>query len=163
MGKKCALVIWCEELTHWKRAWCWERLKASREGNDRGWDGWMASPTQCTWVWVSSGSGRWIGKPGVLQFMGSQRVGHNWMTGLNWTEQYTLSAILWGMSPPRGWSVWFHKDSRLEHLHALEMAFWHYVIWSYEICFQNTSFLEVRLSDCLGGEVSTLGGRESPG
>ena len=49
------LAIWCEELTHWKRPWCWERLKAGGEGDDRGWDGWMASPTQWPWVWASSG------------------------------------------------------------------------------------------------------------
>ena len=59
---------WCEELTHWKRPWCWERLKAGGEGDDRGWDGWMASPTRWTWVWASSGSWWWTGKPGVLQF-----------------------------------------------------------------------------------------------
>ena len=56
------------------------------EGDDRGWDGWMASPTRWTWVWVNSGSWWWTGRPGVLQFMGSQRVGHDWMTELNWTE-----------------------------------------------------------------------------
>ena len=71
------LATWCEELTHLKRPWCWERLRAGREGEDRGWDGWMASPTQWTWVWVNSGSWWWTGRPGVLQFMGSQRVGHN--------------------------------------------------------------------------------------
>ena len=79
------LATWCEELTHWKRPWCWERLKAGGEGDDRGWDGWMASPTQTTWVWARSGSWWWTGKPGVLQSMGSQRVGHDW-TELNWTE-----------------------------------------------------------------------------
>ena len=68
----------CKELTHWKRLWCWEGLGAGREGNNRGWDGWMASPTQWTWVWVNSGSWWWTGRPGVLRFMGSQRVGHNW-------------------------------------------------------------------------------------
>ena len=74
------LVTWCEELTHLKRPWCWERLKAG-EGDDRGCDGWMASPTQWAWVWA-----RWwrTGKPGMLQSMGSQRVGHDWTTGLNW-------------------------------------------------------------------------------
>ena len=56
-----------------------------RRGDDRGWDGWMASPTQWTWVWVDSGSWWWTGRPGVLQFMGSQRVGHNWVTELSWT------------------------------------------------------------------------------
>ena len=79
------LATWCEELTHWKRPWCWERLKAGGEGDDRGWDGWMASPTGWTWVWVSSGSWWWTRKPGVLQSMGSQRVGHDWATELNWT------------------------------------------------------------------------------
>ena len=63
-----------------KSPWCWERLKAGGEGNDRGWDGWMASPTQQTWVWVNPRSWWWTGKPGVLQSMGSQRVGHDWAT-----------------------------------------------------------------------------------
>ena len=76
----------CEELTHWKRLWCWEGLRAGREGDDRGWDGWMASLTRWTWVWVNSRSWWWTGRPGVLQFMGSQRVGHDWATELNWTE-----------------------------------------------------------------------------
>ena len=79
------LATWCEELTHLKRPWCWERLRAVGEGNDRGWDGWMASPTQWKWVWVNSRSWWWTGKPGVLQSMGSQRVGHDWVTELNWT------------------------------------------------------------------------------
>ena len=79
------LATWCEELTHLKRSWCWERLSAGGEGDNRGWDGWMASPTQWTWVWVDSGSWWWTGRPGVLQFMGSQRVGHDWATELNWT------------------------------------------------------------------------------
>ena len=74
----------CEELTHWKRLWCWEGLGAGGEGGDRGWDGWMASLTQWTWVWVNSRSWCWTGRPGVLQFMGSKRVGHDWVTELNW-------------------------------------------------------------------------------
>ena len=79
------LATWCEELTHLKRPWCWERLKAGGEGDDRGWNGWMASLTQWTWVWVDSGSLWWTGRPGVLQFMGSQGVGHDWATELNST------------------------------------------------------------------------------
>ena len=79
-----------EELTHWKRLWCWEGLRAGGEGDDRGWDGWMASPTQWAWVWVDSGSWWWTGRPGVLRFMGSQRVGHDWATELNWTDIYTV-------------------------------------------------------------------------
>ena len=71
----------------WKRPWCWEILKAGGEGDDWGWDGWMASQTRWTWVWVSSRSWRWTGKPGVLQCMGSQTVEHDWATELNWTEQ----------------------------------------------------------------------------
>ena len=71
---------WCEEPAHWERSWCWERLKAGGEGDDRGWDGWMTSLTQCTWVWVSSGGWWWTGRPGVLQFMESQRAGHNLAT-----------------------------------------------------------------------------------
>ena len=73
-----------QKLTHWKRPWYWESLKAG-EGDGRGWDGWMASPTQWTWVWVNSGSWWWTGRPGMLQSMGSQRVGHDWTTELNWT------------------------------------------------------------------------------
>ena len=81
------LATWCEELTHWKRLWCWERLKAGGEGDDREWDGWMASRTQWPWVWASAGSWRWTGKPGMLQSMGSQRVGHYWVTELtDWRE-----------------------------------------------------------------------------
>ena len=76
------LATWCEELTHWKRPWCWERLKEGGEGDDRGWDDWIASPTRWTWVWASSGSWWWTGKPGMLQSMGLQRVGHDWATEL---------------------------------------------------------------------------------
>ena len=74
------LATWCKELTYLKRPWCWERLKAGGEGDDRGWDGWMASLTQWTWGWVNSGRWWWTGRPGVVQSMGSQRVGHDWET-----------------------------------------------------------------------------------
>ena len=80
------LASWCEALTHWKRLWCWERLKAGGERGDRGWDSWMASATQWTWVWASAGSW-WTGKPGLLQSMELQRTGHNWATELNWSVQ----------------------------------------------------------------------------
>ena len=76
------LATWCEELTHLKIPWCWERLRAGGEGDSRGWDGWMASPNQWIWVLADSGSWWWTWRPGVLQFMGSQRVGHNWVTEL---------------------------------------------------------------------------------
>ena len=78
------LATWCEELTYWKRPWCRGRLKVGGEGDDRGWDGWMASPVQWTWVWVSSRSWWWTWKPGVLQSMGSQRA--DTTERLNWTE-----------------------------------------------------------------------------
>ena len=74
------LVTWCKEQTHWKRSWCWERLKVGAEGDERGKHGWMASLTQWTWVWASTR--RWwrTGNLGILQSMGSQRVWHNWAT-----------------------------------------------------------------------------------
>ena len=75
---------WRSDSGSLKRPWCWESLKVGGEGDDRGWDGWMASPTRRIGVWVSSGSWWWTGKPGVLQCMGSQRVGHDWATELNW-------------------------------------------------------------------------------
>ena len=77
------LATWCEELTHLKRPWCWEILKMELGGGNRGWDGWMASPTWWTWVWVGSRSWWRTGKPGVLQSVGLQRVGHHWVTELN--------------------------------------------------------------------------------
>ena len=80
------LATWYKELTHLKRPWCWERLKVGREGEYRGCGGWMASLTQWTWVSVNPGSW-WTGRYGVLQFMASQRVGHDWVTELHWTDQ----------------------------------------------------------------------------
>ena len=75
------LATTCEDLTHWKRPWCWEGLGAG-EGDDRGRDGWMASPTGWTWVWVNSGSSQWRRRSGMLRFMGSQ----NWTQPSDWTE-----------------------------------------------------------------------------
>ena len=86
-------VLWPPHAKSWligKDFWCWEGVGAGGEGDDRGWDGWMASQTQWTWVWVNSGSWWWTGRPGILRFMGSQRVGHDWATELNWTELNTL-------------------------------------------------------------------------
>ena len=75
--------------THWKTPWCWEGLKAGGKGDDRGWDSCMASLTQWTWLWVNSGSWWWTGRPGLLQSMGLQRVGHDWATEL------TLRTVMW--------------------------------------------------------------------
>ena len=82
------LATWCKELTHWIRPWCWEWLKVGEEGDNRGWDGWMAPPTQWTWIWAGSWSWWWTEWPGMLQSMGSQ-VGHDWATELNWTDAKT--------------------------------------------------------------------------
>ena len=73
-------VLWPPHVKSWLtgKDWCWEGLGTGGEGDDR--DGWMASLTQWTWVWVNSRSWWWTGRPGMLQFMGSQRVGHNWAT-----------------------------------------------------------------------------------
>ena len=68
--------------TDWKRPWCWESLKAGGKGDDRGWDGWMASLTQWTWAWVHPGTWSWTGRPSVLQFMGSKS--QTWLS--DWTE-----------------------------------------------------------------------------
>ena len=89
---------WCWELTHLKRPWCWERLRARGEGDDREWDGWMALPTQWTWIWVNSRSWWCTGRSGVLWFMRSQRVGHDWVTELNWTD---------GLHPTGTWWCWW--------------------------------------------------------
>ena len=80
-------ILWPSNAKNWltRKDWCWERLKAGGEGDDRRWDGWMASLTLWTWVCASSGSWWWTGKPVVLQSMGSQRVRHNWVSELNWT------------------------------------------------------------------------------
>ena len=83
---------WCEELTPWNRPWFWERLKVGGEGNNRGWDGWMASLTLRTWVWSISGSWWWTGKLGLLQSMGLQRMGLGWVTELNYNSK---SYIFW--------------------------------------------------------------------
>ena len=82
----------CEELTHWERLWCWEGLGAGGEGDDRGWDCWMEQPTRMAWICVNSRSLWWTGRPGVLRSMGSQSVGHDWVTELNWTD-YFLTAF----------------------------------------------------------------------
>ena len=107
------LATWSEELTHLKSPWCWERLKGRGEGDSRGWDGWMASPTRWAWVWASSGGCWWTGKPGVLQSMGLQRVRQNWATELNWTdmEKHQHQYLMIGLEasfpnlllPSKGW------------------------------------------------------------
>ena len=120
----------CEELTHWNRPWSWEVLGAGGEGDDRGWDGWMASLTWWTWVWVISRSLWWTGRPGMLQFMGSQRVRHEWATELNWRNNYDfclammICKYLWKWKP---WNIsiqlkcWIVKQWTLE----IEIVNWY--------------------------------------
>ena len=86
-------ILWTPDVKSWliwKDLDVEERLKAGGEGDNRGWDGWMASPTHWTWVWVNSGSWWLTGRPGALQFMGLQRVGHDWVTELNWTLKFRI-------------------------------------------------------------------------
>ena len=109
------LATWCKELTYWKRPWCWEPLKTGEEGEYRGWDGWMTSPTVWTWVWASSWSWWWTGKSGVLQSMGSQRVRHDWATELNWLG-CTGSQLPWDLFP------WPGTEPRLPELGAQSLA-----------------------------------------
>ena len=87
------LTIWCKELTHWKRPWCWERLKAGGEGDDRGQNGWMASLTQWTWVRVNSGNWQCKGKPGMLQSKGVAKSWTRWATQLKWTDRKMFLSI----------------------------------------------------------------------
>ena len=104
------LTIWFEELTHLKWSWCWERLSAGGEGDDRWWDDWMASPTH--WTWFLGGPWRWwwTGTPGVLQFMGSQRVGHDWATELNWSHSSIWPREFHRQRSLVGYSPWGCKE-----------------------------------------------------
>ena len=114
------LATWCIKLTHWKRPWCWERLKAGGERDDRGGGGWRASPTQQTWVWANSR--RWwrTVKPSVLQSMGLQRIGHDWATA----QEYgmILETAAYFSKPfktvaqlflPHSWSSYLHLSPLL--------------------------------------------------
>ena len=96
------LATWCEELTHLKKPWCWQRLRAGGKGDNRGWVGWMASPTQWTWVWVDSGSWWWTGRPGGLRFMGLQSRTwlSNWTELINWTRDVLTKYLLWAAPLP---------------------------------------------------------------
>ena len=83
---KVKLQYWYEELSHWKRLWWWERLKEGGERDYRGWDGWITSLTQWTWVWKNSGSWWWTGRSGMLLSMGSQIDTSEWLNWTDWTK-----------------------------------------------------------------------------
>ena len=93
------LATWCEDLTHWKRPWCWERLKAGGEGDDRGWYGWMASLIRCTWVWASSGCWLWTGmhaKPDMLQRgVAESKTRFSDWNELNWMQETWVQSLGW--------------------------------------------------------------------
>ena len=103
--------IWYKELTHWKRPWFWERLRAWGEGDNRGWIGWMASPTQWTWIWVYSVSWWWRGRPGILQSWGYKEF--DMTEQLNWTE-HSLKSDLKKNNLGHIWPGWIKKP--LKHV-----------------------------------------------
>ena len=99
----------------WKRPWCWERLRAGGEEGDRGWDCWMASPTEWTWIWVNSGSWWCTGRLSVLQSMGSQRVRHDWATGLTYWQDITSLNLRWCPGCSCLWGSGGKSTSKLIH------------------------------------------------
>ena len=129
------LATWFEELTHLKRPWCLGRLMVG-EGDDRGWDGWMVSSTQWTWVWVNSGSWWWTGRPGMLQSMESQKAGHDWATELNWTE-LSLGCRLLGR--------WQSFNNKLESIKLIPSK---YIMW-------NATLDESQAVIKIAGKIST--------
>ena len=148
------LATWWEELTHLKRPWFWEGLRAGGEGDDRGWDGWMASPTQRTWVWVDSGSLWWTGRPGVLWFMVLQRVRHDWATELNWTMQLNIKSsflltYLCGNS-----QIWLPWRIFLKYLEWEKLKDQHSIISPNEY-WSNTGKPFLQSFDSKGNEPST--------
>ena len=122
------LATWYAELTHWKRPWCWERLKAGGEGMTEdemiGWHHWLDRH----WVWVSSRSWWCTGRPGVLQPIGAQRVEHDWVTGLDWTES-RLSVLL------QLWDI-HHTSGSSAPLYCLHRPYWSVCSTSIQACVQ---------------------------
>ena len=123
-------LIWKTDSTE-KRPRCWERLKAGREGDDRGWDGWMASPTQWTWVWVNSGSWWWTGRPGVLQTMESQKIGHDLSDWAELIHSLTLNFKdfhMWLILLSQQWLNLGYKFWRLWGF------IWPYIVFCAQLC-----------------------------
>ena len=105
---------------HWKRLWCWEGLGAGGEGDNRGWDGWMASPTRWTWVWMNSGTWWWTGRPGVLHAVHgvakSRTRLSNW-TELNWTDTILDIGFSFLFFPISKWRHMGVKTNKQNNLH----------------------------------------------
>ena len=153
------LATWCKELTHWKRPWCWERLKAGGEGDDRGWDGWMASSTQWTRVWASSGRQWRTGKPGMLQSMGSQKVGHDLS---DWTKFCVVVVLVGAVSSlyTCGFSFLCHYKIII-HTFLTEnhgQKFLEPILWNFG---KNFGSKKEHLKDEMAGWHHWLDGRES--
>ena len=132
------LATWCEELTHWKRPWCGESWRKGGEGDNRRWDSWMASPTRWTWVWVNSRSWWWTGRPGMLQSMGLQRVGHYWETELTDDKNKVVIYYINSVSQEfqSGLALWFwliisHENCRQVFFRVAA------VFWCWRIHFQD--------------------------
>ena len=137
------LSTWCEELTYLKRSWCWERLKVGGEGDSRGWDGWMASPTQGTLVWVGSGCWWLTGRPDMLPSMGLQRVRHDWVTELNWYMYVTTHIdgksfynLLWLCLFAQILSEWTVKVFQ-RRLHLILHPPWTSKVFPVKKCYEN--------------------------
>jgi len=124
-----SLATYCKEPTHWKRPWCWGRLKAGGVVGDRRWDGWMALLTQWTWIWTNS-SRQWrTGKPGILQSMGLQRDGHDLVTKQQGVErQQTISEVKVEVLVSHVWI--FVTPWTVAHQAALSMGFSRQEYWS---------------------------------
>ena len=114
----------------WKDPDAGKDWRREEKGTDnRGWDGWMGSLTQWTWVWVNSGSWWWTGRPGVLQFIGSEKVQHDWATELNWSE--VLVCHDWNVSSMKASNLSiFYRNEPLtslisgEHMFLQELPWW---------------------------------------
>ena len=121
-------ILWPPHAKSWlilKTPWCWERLRAGGEGDNRGLDCWMASPAQCTWVWVNSKSWWCTGRPGVLWFTGSQRIRHDWATELKWSDAYR---------------VWLWKNNILKLVHIVLQCFQNL---THHMGFSNILYLKI--------------------
>ena len=133
-------------MINWKRLWCWEGLGAGREGDDRGWDGWMTSLTRWTWVSVNSGSWWWTGRPGVLRFMGSQRVRHDWATDLIWSDLIiSVNSIYWITI------ILLFRDclfkSNFCHLNVIRDLSnqLNIIFWGYKVTFESSFLIKIYL------------------